>query len=104
MPGKKNADNKTSTPVEAAGQAELTKIRSDLDLLDAELLRLLNMRAELSLRVGAIKKADKAPVRRPEREQQVLQGLHAQNTGPLSDGQIDAIYGRIFEISRELQQ
>ena len=46
--------------------------RKEIDEIDAELLRLLNMRARLALKVGAIKQAKQIPYSDPERERSVL--------------------------------
>ena len=39
--------------------------RKEIDDIDAELLRLLNMRARLALKVGALKQAAQPPILRP---------------------------------------
>src|ERR1051326_1598683 len=55
--------------------------RKEIDEIDAELLRLLNMRARLALKVGAIKQTLDLPCRDPERERSVLQRLQEINDG-----------------------
>lgn len=89
---------------EGAAEQELTRLRAEIDAVDTELLGLLNRRADLSLRVGALKKNSGGPVRRPERERQVLEKLSRSNYGPLSAAQLASIYESIFEVSRELQK
>ena len=42
--------------------------RKEIDDIDAELLRLLNMRARLAMKVGALKQAAQIPFCDPDRE------------------------------------
>ena len=66
-------------PSETALQA----LRERIDAVDAELLALLNRRAQLALEVGELKKREGSVVFRPEREAQVIDGLKRRNPGPL---------------------
>ncbi len=56
--------------------------RKEIDEIDAELLRLLNMRARLALKVGALKQAADLPFCDPDRERTVLQRLQEINCRP----------------------
>jgi chorismate mutase len=77
--------------------------RNEIDELDAELLRLLNMRARLALKVGAIKKAEHLPFCDPDRERSVLLRLQDMNTGPLDDRAVYKLFRRIIRESRRIQ-
>lgn len=71
----------------ADGEAKaLEQLRSDIDALDQELLRLINARAALAIEVGKVKRAgDGEPVfYRPEREALILKRTLERNPGPLS--------------------
>lgn len=57
--------------------------RDAIDTIDAQVLRLLNERAQHARAIGTLKGT--GAVYRPEREAQVLQRIRALNTGPLSD-------------------
>ena len=59
--------------------------RKEIDDIDDELLRLLNMRARLALKVGALKQAAHLPFCDPARERTVLQRLQEINNGPLDE-------------------
>ena len=59
--------------------------RKEIDEIDVELLRLLNVRARLALKVGALKKAASLPISDPDRERVVLQRLRELNSGPLDE-------------------
>ena len=77
--------------------------RKEIDDIDAELLRLLNMRARLALKVGALKQALDLPVSDPERERIVLQRLQELNDGPLDQRAVGKVFRRIIRESRRVQ-
>jgi chorismate mutase len=77
--------------------------RREIDDIDAELLRLLNMRARLALKVGALKQAADLPCCDPERERNVLQRLQEINDGPLDEHAIGKVFRRIIHESRRVQ-
>ncbi len=77
--------------------------RSEIDELDAELLRLLNMRARLALKVGALKKASGLPLCDPERERRVLSRLQDANGGPLDAPAVRRLFRRIIRESRRIE-
>ena len=61
----------------------LEKIRRKMDKIDTDIVRLLNQRADLTLRIGKLKSKSKKPVFSPDREKQVYQRLVKANKGPL---------------------
>jgi chorismate mutase len=77
--------------------------RKEIDDIDAELLRLLNMRARLALKVGALKQAADLPYCDPERERSVLQRLQEMNDGPLDERAVDKLFRRIIHESKRVQ-
>ena len=77
--------------------------RREIDDIDAELLRLLNMRARLALKVGALKQAADLPCCDPERERNVLQRLQDINDGPLDKRAVNKVFRRIIHESRRVQ-
>jgi len=60
----------------------LLQKRKQIDLLDAELLRLLNERARIVLELAAIKKSSGLPAYDGQREQEVLDRICRKTTGP----------------------
>lgn len=78
--------------------------RAEIDQIDAELLRLLNMRAAIALRVGAAKTDVETPLCDRTREREVLSRLRHANTGPFDERSIDNIFQRIIDESLQLQQ
>lgn len=77
--------------------------RKEIDEVDAELLRLLNVRARLALKVGALKKAAHLPFCDPDRERYVLTRLQHLNSGPLDDRAVYKCFRRIIRESRRIQ-
>ena len=77
--------------------------RREIDDIDAELLRLLNMRARLALKVGALKQAANVPFCDPDRERSVLQRLQEINNGPLDKRAVGKVFRRIIHESRRLE-
>ena len=77
--------------------------RKEIDDIDDELLRLLNMRARLALKVGALKQAAHLPYCDPERERCVLQRLQENNDGPLDERAVGRVFRRIIRESRRVQ-
>ena len=77
--------------------------RKEIDDIDAELLRLLNMRARLAMKVGALKQAQHLPFCDPDRERTVLQRLREMNAGPLDEGAVVRVFRRIICESRRVE-
>ena len=82
---------------------ELLKLRHQIDAVDREMLALLNRRAGLALEVGEFKKKEGSVVFRPEREAQVIDGLKADNPGPLKSDSVAPIWREIMSACRALE-
>lgn len=81
----------------------LSDLRAEIDAIDAELLKLLNTRAQLALEVGELKRAEGSVVFRPARELQVINGLQAVNPGPLQGSHLAPIWREIMSACRSLE-
>ncbi len=77
--------------------------RAQIDELDAELLRLLNERARIALKVGDSKKQAGASLCDHTREREVIERLSAANEGPLDNRAIVELYRAIIHESRRIQ-
>ena len=77
--------------------------RREIDEIDKEILRLLNMRARLAIKVGALKKAADLPLCDPERERSVLDRLQELNDGPLDQQAVGKLFRRIIRESRRIE-
>ena len=80
----------------------LNEHRAAIDALDREILALLNERAKHAQEIGALKGG--AAAYRPERETQVLRGLHAANTGPLPNEAVTGVFREVMSACRALEQ
>lgn len=86
---------------------DLKELRTKIDALDTELIRLLNERADCVHGVGEIKRADGLEIYAPEREEAVLSALVAKNQalgGRLPPGSVRAIYREIMSASLALEK
>lgn len=77
--------------------------RTEIDEIDRELLRLLNRRARLAMKVGALKQNAGLPCCDTERERDVLTRLQQANGGPLDSRAIGKVFRRIIRESRNLE-
>ncbi len=77
--------------------------RTEIDEIDRELLRLLNRRARLAMKVGALKRVAGLPCSDPERERVVLSTLQQANGGPLDTGAIAKLFRRVIRESRRVE-
>ena len=77
--------------------------RNEIDELDREILRLLNMRARLAMKVGVLKRVAGLPLNDPDRERLVLHRLEELNSGPLDSQAIARLFRRIIRESRRIQ-
>lgn len=78
--------------------------RAEIDRIDQELLRLLNLRAHAVAEIGRDKRRRNVPVYDLERESTVLLRLRRANPGPLDDCGVLRIFRRILAESRRIQQ
>ena len=82
---------------------ELDRLRERINHLDEQLVRLLNERAELAIRIGKVKEAIGTAVYDPTRERAVLRRIDDLNTGPLDKGAIEELFAAIMTTCREIQ-
>jgi chorismate mutase/prephenate dehydratase len=75
---------------------DIAELRTKIDAIDVDLLRLLNERARVAREIGAVKSREGLPVYSPEREEQVIRSLIERSAGPLKAEAIRAIYCEIM--------
>lgn len=81
----------------------LNECREKIDSIDAQILALLNRRAEIAREIGMHKMKAGLPIVDRERESAILRGIVRDNPGDLSDSAAERIYRQILEESRKLQ-
>ena len=85
----------------------LTEVRKKIDTVDAQLLELLNRRADLVHEVGEIKRQSGGPIFAPDREEVLLRSLEQRNAelhGRLPATAVRAIYREIMSASYALER
>ncbi len=82
----------------------LDELRSRIDALDQELVRLLNERTRLALDIGRIKHETGGEIYAPAREKAVLERINAANAGPLPAEALKAIYREVMSAALALEQ
>lgn len=84
--------------------ASVKGLRSQIDKLDLNILKLVNERAHLASEIGRIKFEDGGEIFSPAREEEVLHNVIQNNKGPLDDATIRAIYREIMSGARAIQK
>ena len=82
----------------------LEKLRSRIDELDSELLKLLNERAKCVIKIGKIKQKEKKDVLVPLREKELLDFLRTINRGPMTDAMVIYLFQQIIDTLKDLQK
>jgi len=77
--------------------------RSEIDEIDMELLRLLNQRAHIATKVGALKRVAGLPLCDPCREQEILARVRNANRGPLDNEAVVHLFRQIITASRQAE-
>ena len=80
---------------------DIDKLRREIDGVDDQLLALLNQRAGLARRIGALKGA--SPAYRPERETEILRSLARRNSGPLPAERATAVFREVISACRAME-
>src|SRR5262249_29129226 len=97
----------TATLNPARAASTLKSLRSQIDKLDVQLLKLVNERASLAAEIGKIKTDLGENVYSPAREEEVLQHVletHHKIKGALQDVTIRAIFREIMSGARAIQK
>ena len=81
---------------------KLEELRSEIDGLDRELIRLLEARMDMSSRIAAYKQAAGIPVLDASRETEKLASVHDQCRPETADG-IRDVFRAVLEASRAYQ-
>lgn len=82
----------------------LDELRSKIDVIDREVLRLLNERVQLAAEIGKIKHSQGLAVYAPQREAEVFRKLEEMNSGPLDGKAIRSIYREVISAAIALEK
>jgi chorismate mutase/prephenate dehydratase len=82
----------------------LEELRSEIDELDREIVKLLNRRARLGLEAGRTKARDGRAVADATREREVLVRVAMANDGPLPQDALLVLYRQLIETIKRLEE
>ena len=77
--------------------------RKAIDGIDAQLVELLNKRAEQSLAIRNLKPSAQLGLYDPKREEQIFEKVEALNAGPMYDEDLRTIFATILKVMKEIQ-
>jgi chorismate mutase/prephenate dehydratase len=82
----------------------LQELRQEIDRLDESLVRLLNERTSLALKIGQLKQKDGQGIYVPAREKEILTRVAKLSHGPIADASLRAIYREIMSAALALEK
>ena len=85
----------------------IEELRSRIDVIDDQLVRLLNVRVACAVEVGRLKHEMGLPIYQPDREAQVLASVRKSATdlaGPLTAEAVVRIFERIIDEARRAER
>jgi chorismate mutase len=89
--------------VNADTEARIRELRSRVDEVDRELIRILNERARIVQEIVAIKAEAGKPLFDPRREEEILRRVVEENEGPIYDSSLREIFELILHRIRDLE-
>jgi len=95
---------KTDEISPAKALAQIKSLRSSIDKLDIQILKLINERASLAGEIGRLKVDQGSEVFNPAREEEVFHNVLQANKGPLDEGTIRAVFRELMSGARALQK
>ena len=85
----------------------IDELRSRIDVIDEQLVRLLNVRVACAVEVGRLKHEAGVPIYQPDREAQVLASVRKSATdlaGPLTAEAVVRIFERVIDEARRAER
>jgi chorismate mutase/prephenate dehydratase len=82
---------------------DIAELRKEIDGIDDEILRLLNRRAKVVIKVGEVKARTQATFHVPARERAILDRLSAENTGPFPTEALRPVFREILSACLSLE-
>jgi len=83
---------------------ELDKLRKRIDEVDAQIVKLMNQRAEIAKSIGEIKRKNNEAIYIPAREEAIYKHVSGLNEGPLSDECVKSVYRELMSGCIALQR
>jgi len=79
-------------------------MREKINTYDTKIIKLINERIKVALKIGKLKVQNNADIYAPEREKEVYNRVVKENMGPLKDMSIKAIYREIMSGALSLEK
>jgi chorismate mutase / prephenate dehydratase len=95
---------KKTTAHKSKSRPTLASLRAEIDRVDRDLIKLMNQRAEVALKIGQLKSAEGQSIYAPSREEEVIGHALTANKGPLTEFCVRAIYRELISGSRALEK
>src|SRR5437660_3409754 len=96
--------NESDSALSSRTLAQIKSLRSAIDKLDLQILKLVNERADSAGEIGRLKNETSAEVFNPVREEEVLKNVLEANKGPLDEITIRAVFRELMSGARALQK
>ena len=103
MPYRSSMDTIRFPMENADTEARIRKLRSRVDEVDRELIRVLNERARIVQELLTIKAETGKPLFDPKREEEILRRVAEENEGPIYDSSMREIFELILHRIRDLE-
>jgi chorismate mutase / prephenate dehydratase len=100
----RKTESGSNSTASSRSPASLRHLRTQIDRLDLQILKLVNERAALAAEIGKVKNDQGSEIFSPSREEEVLQNVLDSNKGPLDENTIKAIFREIMSGARALQK
>jgi chorismate mutase/prephenate dehydratase len=100
----RKTESGNNTALSSRSAATLRHLRSQIDKLDLQILKITNARAALAAEIGKLKNDHGSEAFSPAREEEVLQNVLQANKGPLDASTVRAIFRELMSGSRALQK
>jgi len=84
-------------------EEKIKSLRQRIEIVDKQILRLLNERAEIVMEVGKEKSEGKMDSYDPQREEEIVRALVLQNNGPFPKQAIAPVFREIISACRSLE-
>jgi chorismate mutase/prephenate dehydratase len=97
-------ERKGSGKTSQTDSREIQKLRTQIDDVDLEILKLLNRRASSVSEIGKIKQRSKRTVYIPSREHEIFKRLIERNEGPFPSEGVRSVFREIVSASRSLER
>jgi chorismate mutase len=88
----------------SAPDADLARLRRNIDAVDEVLVKLFNQRAKWALEIGRVKKRAGLAIYQPQREAEVVAHVVGANRGPLDSGAVQRLFERVIDESRHVER